>query len=456
LRLVAPNKQATSLKSQASTAALAAVSGCLLYLYVPLRAPAWMNSWRAVWDHISGASLTATWLDLARLRADGLARPLDLAARFVWPQLLPIGAVLALLGILRLLRRDRASAALLVTGYMVAVAFCAAYYVADVEVFFIPAHVLAAVLLGEGAMLLLNAGERASGPAGEFRERANGREGERATSLSSVAPSPHRPVAPSLSHPVAPSLVFLTIPILLLAQNLAPIRALNTSAAERTARAIMAQPMPQGALVVGNWFSTEGPRYLQSVEGLRPDIQFGSNIGKDVALEALRHGRAVYLVEPDLGLGLEQWPDGRLWRVGPEPIATAMPASICWNEGIVLEGYTLRDGQYAPGDAVPLMLQWQAQAAPQHGYRLFVHLVAEDGTLWGQSDLDPAQAPTDQWQPGGRYADLVSTAIKPDAPAGRYRVNVGWYEYPSMRRLGLSTGAADYVTLGEIVIGSPR
>jgi len=34
------------------------------------------------------------------------------------------------------------------------VAFCAAYYVDDIEVFFIPAHLIAALLLGEGVMAL--------------------------------------------------------------------------------------------------------------------------------------------------------------------------------------------------------------------------------------------------------------------------------------------------------------
>ena len=131
------------------------LAGCLLYVYVPLRAPAWMQTWQQVWEHISGAGLTASWLDPARLRAEGASRVLDLARRFVWPQLLPLGAILALLGAARLLLRDRGLAALLALSYLAVFGFCAAYYVADVEVFFIPAHLLAALLLGEGAMALV-------------------------------------------------------------------------------------------------------------------------------------------------------------------------------------------------------------------------------------------------------------------------------------------------------------
>jgi hypothetical protein len=44
--------------------------------------------------------------------------------------------------------------------------------------------------------------------------------------------------------------------------------------------------------------------------------------------------------------------------------------------------------------------------------------------------------------------------LSPDTPAGRYRVTLGWYEYPSLRRLPLASQggavAGDFVTLGEI------
>jgi hypothetical protein len=218
----------------------------------------------------------------------------------------------------------------------------------------------------------------------------------------------------------------------------------------------MAQPLPQGALVIGDWFSTEGPRYLQVVEGVRPDVQFGIGVGRNQVEAALASGRAVYLVEPDLQLGLTQWPEGQLWRVGSEPIDAVTSTDIRWNEGVSLAGYTLRGGPYAPGDKVPLMLEWQARDKPGHAYWLFVHLVGEDGTLRGQVDLPPAQAPTNQWQPGSRTADLVSPVLSADAPPGRYRLALGWYEYPSMHRLALADGTSDYITLDEIEVVQAR
>ncbi|MFN8503630.1 protein O-mannosyl-transferase family [Kouleothrix sp.] len=398
------------------------LAGGMLYLYVPLRAPAWMQSWRQVWDHISGASLTATWLDLARLRGEGLRRIFTLARAFVWPQFLPAGALLALLGGVRLLLRDRAAAALLLLGYALTLAFCVAYYVADVEVFFIPAHVLAAPLLGEGAMALGDAARRWLG--GKQWRRALGA-GLAALGAGYVA--------------------------LLLWQNLPAVRALNSTDDERIAREVLAQPLPPGALVLGDWYSTEGPRYLQTIEGLRPDVQFGSGIGRASVIEALDHGRAVYLSAPDVELGLAQWPEGRLWRVGRAPLEAAVAASAAWADGVGLSGYTLPPGPYHPGDGVPVMLQWQALGAPSASYSFFVHLVGPDGQIWGQHDQP---APTERWQPGKRYADLVSPTLKPGAPPGRYRVTLGWYAYPSMRRLALADASADYITLGQIDVAA--
>jgi len=436
-RLVrAGEKQASSLKSQVSYAVLALLLGCLLYLYVPLRAPAWMRDWSQVWAHISGAELTGMFFDPARLRAEGLARLLDLARRCIWPQFLAPGTVLILLGVVRVWWRDSAVAALLSAGYLAVVGFCAAYYVADIAVFFIPAHLLAALLLGEGAMLVLECWNVPT------CERSNVRTFQR------------------VNVPTLVGLVLLILPALLLYRNFGPVRALNTSDDETAARQIMSQLLPQGALVVGDWYATEGPHYLQAIEGLRPDLQLTDAIGSDAILEALQHGRAVYLTKPNLQLGLTQIPEGPLWRVGIAPLAAVTSAKLQWVDGMALTGYTLPAGPYAPGAVVPVTLQWEALAAPRVAYTLFVHLVAEDGTIWGQHDAPPTSAPTDRWRRGERLLELCTPALKPDAPPGRYSVTLGWYEYPSLRRSTLDQGSArtsgtDFVTLGHFEVVAP-
>ena len=397
--------------------ALAATFGCcLLYLYVPLHAPVWLNRWNVLRDYLSAGTVAADWISFQHLQADGIARPFDLLRRFVWPELGLLGALLALLGALWLPWRDRAAGALLVVSYAVMFFFCCAYYVPDIQVFLIPLHLVAALLLGVGATLIV--------------ERL-----------------------PPRAAPLAGALL-LALPALLLYHNLPTIRAANTLAPEQAARAQLARLSRQPALVVGDWQAIEGMRYLQAVEGQRPDIEFGMVPVREYLLAAIARGRPVYLMAPVAELGLAQSPEGGLWRVSAEPLRADSPADQRWTDGIRLAAYTIPRRHYRPGDPVPITLEWQAYRPPHQSYVLFVHLVGPDGVIRGQRDRVPSGASTADWSPGGRYLDLFDPVLSPDTPAGRYRVTLGWYEYPSLRRLPLASqgGAAarDFVTLGEI------
>ncbi|HEY3227654.1 MAG TPA: hypothetical protein VGJ87_00455, partial [Roseiflexaceae bacterium] len=110
---------------------------------------------------------------------------------------------------------------------------------------------------------------------------------------------------------------------------------------------------------------------------------------------------------------------------------------------------------------VPIALAWRVKGPLHLPYTLFVHLVAADGTIWGQLDRAPTAAPTDRWRPGAQPVDLYAPVLDPATPPGHYRVNIGWYAYPSMQRLGLSAGdspqqAGDYITIGVIEVAPAR
>jgi hypothetical protein len=412
-------------------AALAVLAGCLLYLYLPLRAPGWINSWRAFSQYVAGTAALSVWLTPEPPWRVSWEHLQELALRFIWPQLTPLGALLALMGGIRLWYRDRAAAALLCTGYLLVVLFCTLFFVQDVEVFLISAHVVAALLLGEGAMLLAGMTTGHRPPATEARIRS------------------------------VVGFALLLLPMFLASRNLAPIRAANSTASEAVARSILAQPLPQGALLIVDWDAVEALRYLQAIEGQRPDIEvrpLNADVVRQDAAAALSAGRAAYLLRPQPNLGLAQAPEGRLWRVSLRPIQLHTATSIDqrWQDGIALKGYTLPRGPYQPGDIVPLTLDWQARAAPTQRYTLFVHLVGADGSVWGQQDREPALAPTDRWRPGEHLVDVYGPALSLEAPPGRYRVIIGWYAYPSLVRVPLASGAADTYTLGEIDVVPPR
>ena len=400
----------------------ALVAGALLYLYLPLRAPAWLDSWRTLLRVIAGSDALGVWLGVNepwRVAAEHLR---ELWARLILPQFSPLGVALAALGLARLARRDRALAALLALGYLVTLVFCVLFFVQDVEVFLLSGHLIMALLLGEGALLLA-----------EMVERAAKR--------------------PGVAAPAGAAL--LALPAFLLAQNLAPIRAANTTLPERAARATLAQDLPAGALLLADWDAVEPLRYLQAIEGVRPDVEVRT-LNEDVARQdidaALGAGRAAFLLRALPNLGLSQSPAGRLWRVtaAPPQLTITTPSDARWADGLALSGFTLPPGPYRPGEIVPLTLALAAWQAPAQEYTLFVHLIGPDGAVWGQFDRAPTP-PTSQWQPGAPQPALYGPTLRLDAPPGRYRVLLGWYSYPSLERLAVQ-GGGDAFELGAIEV----
>lgn len=385
--------------AEIGSALLATCLPCLLYLYLALRAPPWEDRWLFMWRHALGTGMAAVWLDPAQLWADGMERPLALVQTFIWPELLPIGTLLALAGAIALAGRDRALALLLIISYAIVFIFCSVYYVIDIDAFLLPAHLLAALLLGEGLMLLL------------------------------------RPLPRSAAR--VASLLCLTLPIALLNRNIDRIRTANTPAAEQAARAIMSQSLPTPAVIVDDRNSIERLRYLQAVEGQHPDLMLSSDSSPEHIQAWLEHGVAVYLLHPAPELGLRQHPAGLLWQVQPEPllIEQMTPVTARWSEGIQLVAYTLPAGPYQPGAVVPVTLAWAAQHTPLRDYTLFVHLIGPDGSLQGQHDRPPSAMPTGQWQPGQRLIDIYGPVLAPAAPPGQYQVVIGWYDYQTMERL---------------------
>jgi len=426
-------KQASSLRSQVSYASIALLAGCLLYLYLPLRAPAWLDSWQTFVRFIAGSDALASWLNIAEPWRVAREHLRELGVRLIWPQFLAPGALLALVGLLRVWRRDLALAALLTISYLLVVLFCVLFFVQDVEVFLIAGHLIAALLIGEGAMLTL---ERLHV---DMLKRSNVRTFQRANVPTLIA------------------LALLVLPAVLLWRNLPAIRAANINLSDLAARALLAEPLPSNALLIVDWEAVEGLRYLQAIEGVRPDVEIRplneSVLRQDVGA-ALAVGRATYLLRAQPTLGLAQQPEGRLWRVADQPLQlnVTIPTTRPWQDGLTLKGYTLASGPYRPGDIVPVTLAWLANAVPRQRYTMFVHLVGSDGTVWGQHDREPQPLPTDQWPAGARFVDLYGPTLRLDTPPGHYTVMVGWYTYPSLARLSRADNGADALVLGEIEV----
>lgn len=107
----------------------------------------------------------------------------------------------------------------------------------------------------------------------------------------------------------------------------------------------------------------------------------------------------------------------------------------------------------APGSAIALNLKWRAAQFGDGDWTLFVHLLDADGVWVAGSDSAPArgQYPTSRWRSGEVVAQNVSLVLPAQVSPGDYSVVVGWYEWPSLERLPLPTGA-DSLVVGQVQI----
>jgi 4-amino-4-deoxy-L-arabinose transferase-like glycosyltransferase len=121
----------------------------------------------------------------------------------------------------------------------------------------------------------------------------------------------------------------------------------------------------------------------------------------------------------------------------PPSVSLSGPARL--GSEIRLSGYALSGNELRPGETLAVMLLWQCETPPSADYHVFVHLVDEEGRVWGQHDGPPAMGsrPTSQWMAGQRVFDVHPVGIE-QIPPGEYHLHVGMYGWPSLERLSAS------------------
>jgi hypothetical protein len=111
------------------------------------------------------------------------------------------------------------------------------------------------------------------------------------------------------------------------------------------------------------------------------------------------------------------------------------------------EGIALPGAELQPGQPVAVTLVWRALAPVEADYTLTVQLLGADGGVYGQRDapLMDGAAPTSTWSPGEILTDVYRLAVATDAPAGEYRILVGWYLPGTGERLPVRDSAGQPV-----------
>jgi hypothetical protein len=135
----------------------------------------------------------------------------------------------------------------------------------------------------------------------------------------------------------------------------------------------------------------------------------------------------------------------------------AVPTQTNFSNLVQLIGYDLDTGRAYPGGRVPVTLYWQTLAPIPASYHVFAHLEGSAGPV-AQADGLPVcwSYPTDLWRPGQIIADQHAIPIPPDAPPGRYPLQVGLYLPDTFERLDILDEAGNpagvSVTIADVEI----
>jgi hypothetical protein len=120
-----------------------------------------------------------------------------------------------------------------------------------------------------------------------------------------------------------------------------------------------------------------------------------------------------------------------------------LPLVVSLGGQIELIGYEV-PALPSSGETLEITLYWRALADVEEDYTVFVHLLGEDGTLYGQGDGPPLNNdyPTSHWSPGEVLADARTIALHDGWPAGGYLL-VGLYRLADGARLPVHTAEGE-------------
>jgi len=115
---------------------------------------------------------------------------------------------------------------------------------------------------------------------------------------------------------------------------------------------------------------------------------------------------------------------------------------VVLGDSIRLLGYALPSRDVRPGDVLQISLFWEATRPIPRRYKVFVHLLGEDGRIVAQRDAEPGGGVrlTTTWPPGETILDNYGILVPMDAVPGKHRLAIGMYHIEDATRLPVSVG----------------
>jgi hypothetical protein len=407
--------------------------GISVYLFIPLRWPALNDGQRmtvgAFVKYITGGQFHGAlrldgWQDPTRWQIVGrlLLRP------FGWP-----GLALASVGVAHLALRRRRVLLLTAVTFFAFFLYGLDYYVADIAVFLLPAHLILAIWMGIGVDAI----------AGLLKAKA-----------------------PTLSRIWGPLVVvlFALVPLGGLWTSLPAVNRNGDPDSLAWGRYALSQGLKPGGAVLADPKRFAPLYYLQQVEGVRTDLDVVL-LGTEELYQAelrrrLAEGQPVYLARylPDLG-GLHLRSIGPLAEVADAAsrMASSSESAALFGETVKLLGAEVEADPF--GRPVRhVTLHWRAERAVEGDYVVRLRLVDSDGEeRWATEGARPVNGlhPTNAWRPGVPISDYHKVEIPTWLPPGDYSIQVGLFSPFGTDGLPVGTDPRYWLPLNTVEVG-PR
>jgi hypothetical protein len=237
---------------------------------------------------------------------------------------------------------------------------------------------------------------------------------------------------------------------------------------DRTARKSVGpllETAPTGALVLADWRWAMPLRYLQQVEGLRPDVEVqyvwpvAGEEYRDVWLQRVQNtdpSRPVLLTHfyQFDGYTTEPWETGFLVRPRPvmQPEASLTPVAVTFGQHVQLLAYGVGQDRFHPGQVAEFVLAWRPTGSLDVQPSFTLRLV--DGTGRDRALVDRSLA-TDAIAGEVRF-ERLALPLYPTLPPGRYRVTLGAYTVTDAAFETLPTDQDEIATtLTELELTAP-
>jgi hypothetical protein len=142
----------------------------------------------------------------------------------------------------------------------------------------------------------------------------------------------------------------------------------------------------------------------------------------------------------------------------PPPMDYALAQPLNLGNQIEFLGYDLEKEKWGAGEPIRVTLYWRALAPMTTDYKVFVHLLDQNGGIVAQSDVGPADwtRPTTGWVAGEIVADSHTLPPTPARVPGTYDIAVGMYSPETMTRLEMRKAGErlpdDRAILGQVTV----